>query len=164
MKPRTSLLAPLQAQWLALGESRRRWAGRALVVVGLALLWWLNLGPAVQTLRTAPLQASALDTQLQTMRGLAARAASLKGQPRIGYDEAMRNLEQSLKQRFEASAQLAVSGERATVTLRNANANALAEWLAQVRANTRAAPVEARLTRASSGGWDGTLVLSLPRR
>ena len=41
---------------------------------------------------------------------------------------------------------------------------ALAQWLTQVRTNARAIPGEARLARNPAGGWDGSLVLTLPAR
>jgi general secretion pathway protein M len=40
-------------------------------------------------------------------------------------------------------------------------ADALAQWLAQVRLNVRVLPAEARLRRSAAGSWDGTLVLHL---
>src|SRR3989344_959783 len=89
----------------------------------------------------------------------------------------------ALTQRLGNTAQLNVVGARATVTLKGAPADALAQWLAQARSNARAAPVEARLTRSAAPAgsapnapapvklgnaatamprWDGTLVLALP--
>lgn len=101
------------------------------------------------------------------MQSLQAQAQALQSQPKIGHDEALRALEASVKQGLGASAQLNVVGDRATVTLRNTPADALAEWLAQARVNARAIPSEARLVRNTSNPtdpavWDGTLVLSLP--
>ena len=80
-----------------------------------------------------------------------------------------------------SAAQLNVVGDRATITLKGASADALAQWLAQARSNARATPVEARLTRSATAAapagqtpvtlgrpvvamprWDGTLVLALP--
>ena len=75
-----------------------------------------------------------------------------------------------------------VLGDRATVTLKGAPADALGQWLAQARSNARAAPVEVRLARSAAAApapnapapvtlgtpatamprWDGTLVLVLP--
>ena len=53
------------------------------------------------------------------------------------------------------------------VTLQATSADALAQWLAQVRLNARSTPVEARLTRiAAPAGvaWSGVLVMGLPER
>ena len=60
-----------------------------------------------------------------------------------------------------ATAQLTLVGERATLTLKGASADALAQWLTQVRLNARALPAEAHLLHNAAGGWDGTLVLNL---
>ena len=57
---------------------------------------------------------------------------------------------------------MSVVGERVTVTLKAASADALAQWLVQVRLNVRTTPTEARLVRNAAGTWDGVLVLTLP--
>lgn len=159
--------APLQARWEAMAAREKRLMAGALALLVLALLWWMALAPALQTLRSAPAQHQTLDAQLQHMRGLQAQAQALQSQPTLRKDDALRALESSLKQLLGATAQLAVVGDRATVTLRGAPADALAQWLVQVRVNARAVPAEARLTRRTSTGaptWDGTLVLTLPAR
>ncbi len=143
----------------------------AALLVGVALLWWVLLAPALQTLRSAEQQHAELDAQLQKMRGLQAEAQTLQASPKISYDDALRALESSVRQRLGASAQLNVAGDRATVTLKGTSADALAQWLAQARINARALPAEARLVRSAAAAgqvaapaWDGTLVLSLPAR
>jgi len=111
-----------------------------------------------------------LDAQWQQMQALEAQARTLQAQPKARHDEALRALESSVKQGLGPGAQLTVSGERATLTLKGVPAAALGAWLAQVRANARALPSEARLVRspattpASGVLWDGVLVLSLPPR
>ena len=74
-------------------------------------------------------------------------------------------------------------GDRVTVTLKGAPADAVAQWLALARTNARAVPVESRLTRSTAATpanagpatlgntgaapvprWDGTVVLALPAR
>ena len=67
------------------------------------------------------------------------------------------------------AAQLSVSGERATITLKGASAQALAQWLTQTRINARLVPSEAHLSRSANGptgltNWNGTLTLTLPAR
>jgi general secretion pathway protein M len=76
----------------------------------------------------------------------------------------MRQLEATIRSQLGVSARYSIAGERVTVSLTNTPAAALAQWLAQVRTNARAIPGEAKLTRNASGGWDGTLVLTLPAR
>lgn len=160
--------AGLGAAWARLAARERRLALLALAVVGLALLWWLALAPALATLRQAETQRRTLDLQWQRMQALQAEAEALKASPRMAHDEALRALEASVKQRLGASAQLAVVGERANLTLRDAPAAELAAWLAEARVDARAVPLEARLTRAAGASagrgaqWSGTLSLSLP--
>ena len=160
-------LAPLRARWTQLDSRERTLVFAALSVVGVALLWWVGISPALNTLRQADAQRSGLAAQVQKMQNLQAQVQTIASQPKINRDDALRALEASLKG-LGATAQLNVAGDRATVTLRGAAADALARWLAQARVNARAIPSEARLTRsaASPGGpaaWDGTVVLSLPQ-
>ena len=156
----------IQAWWDALAARERALVAGAALLVGLALLWWVAVAPALTTLRTADAQHQALDAQLQTMRALQAEAQALQSQPKVRQDEALRALEASVKP-LGSTAQLGVVGDRATVTLRGATADAVAQWLVQARINARAVPVEARLTRRVVVGpatWDGTVVLNLPPR
>ena len=157
----------LQARWDSLAPREKLLVIGASVLVALALMWWVVIGPAVKTLSNAGEQQRALDAQLQQMRMLAAQAQALQSQPKISFDEALRALESTSRQRLGTSAQLSVVGERATLSLRGVQADALSQWLAQARINARALPAEARLNRnpaPGSSSWDGTLVLSLPPR
>lgn len=159
----------LRSRWDLLAPRERGAVVLAGAIVLVALVWWVLLGPALNTLRHADDQHRALDAQLQTMRGLQSEAMALQKQPRLSYDDALRALESSVSQRLGATAQLSVAGERATLTLKGAEADALARWLTQARVNARALPAEARLTRAAGPAnaparWDGALVLTLPAR
>lgn len=154
----------LRARWQALAPREQALVAAAAALVALALLWWIALAPAVGTLRSAEEQHRALDQQLQHMRRLQAQAKAMQSQPRLGQEESLRQLEAAIRQQLGLSARYAIAGERVTVTLTNAPAAALAQWLSQVRTNARAIPGEARLTRNAAGGWDGTLVLTLPAR
>jgi general secretion pathway protein M len=163
-----STLAPLRARWAALDSRERTLVITAASVVSVALLWWIGVAPALKTLREADNQQRALAAQVQKMQSLQAQAQAIQSQPKISRDDAMRALESSVKG-LGPTAQLNVAGDRATVTLRNTAADALARWLSQARVNARAIPSEARLTRsaATSAGpatWDGTVVLSLPQQ
>ena len=154
----------LRARWQALAPREQALVAAAGGLVALALLWWIALGPAIATLRSADAQHRALDRQLLQMRRLQAQARAMQSQPRQGQDESLRQLEGAIRQQLGLSARYTIAGERVTVTLTNAPAAALAQWLSQVRTNARAIPGEARLTRNAAGGWDGTLVLTLPAR
>jgi general secretion pathway protein M len=129
----------------------------------LALLWWGGLAPALATLRSAETQQQLLDGQLLQMQRLQAQAKTLQAQPHLSVSEARRLLEASLKP-LGATAQLAMVGERVTVTLKGASPDALAQWLTQARLNARAVPSEARLLRSAAGTWDGSVVLTLSAR
>ena len=147
--------------WQRLAGRERRLVGAAAVVLLLALSWLLGVSPALKTLQTAPTQIDALDRQLQSMQELAAQARALQVRPPLARDEAMRALEASAQQRFGAGAQVSVNGDRATVTLKAASPDVLAQWLGQARLSARAVAAQARLTRGASG-WDGTIVFDLP--
>jgi general secretion pathway protein M len=150
-------LAPMQAHWRTLAPREQALLLGAAWLVGLALLWWLLVLPPLRTLRQADAQQRMLDTQLQKMQVLQMQAQTLQSQPKLNRDDAVRALEASVKQSLGAGGQLNVVGDRATVTLRNVPADALAQWLTQARINARAIPAEAKLVRtvASSAGGAG---------
>ena len=160
-------LAPLRARWTLLDSRERTLVFAALSVVGAALLWWIGISPALNTLRQADAQQRGLAAQVQKMQSLQVQAQVIASQPKINRDDAMRALESSVKG-LGPTAQLNVAGDRATVTLRATAADSLARWLSQARVNARAIPSEARLTRSAASpsgpaAWDGTVVLSLPQ-
>ncbi|MBL0427433.1 type II secretion system protein GspM [Ramlibacter alkalitolerans] len=154
----------LRQRWRSLAPREQALVGAAALLVGLALLWWVALAPAIATLRAADAQHGALDAQLLQMRRLQAQARAMQSQPRQSRDDAMRQLETAIREQLGASARYTIAGERVTVTLLNTPADGLARWLTQVRSNARALPGEARLARNATGGWDGTLVVTLPAR
>lgn len=179
----TSSSAALRARWQALAPREQTLVLVAGGLIALALLWWLALAPALATLRAAPARHAELDAQLQRMQSLRAEALQLQAAPRNGRNDATGALRTALTQRLGTTAQLNLVGDRATVTLKGAPADALGQWLAQARSNARAAPVEARLTRSTAAAapgtapgapavlgspapamprWDGTVVLALP--
>jgi general secretion pathway protein M len=149
--------------WRQLKLSERRLILAAFWLMAAALLWWLAIAPAIKTIKEAPAQHSTLDAQLQNMRALSAEAKNLKNQPKLGLDEAQKALQNAVTQRFGTTAQLNLTGERANVTLKNASPQELALWLTQARVNARALPSEAKLNR-NGDVWDGTLVLTLPKK
>ena len=160
--------AGLRAGWARLQARERGLLALAAAVVALALLWLLAVAPALRTLRQAEAQRSTLAAEAQRLQQLRREAEALKALPRLGHAEALRALEAAVQQRLPGSAQLSVVGDRATVVLKPAPAAALAQWLADARANARANTVEARLTRAGDQApgapvlWNGTLSLALP--
>lgn len=162
-------MALLSTQWSRLDARERRLISMAVTVVVLALVWWLALAPAISTLRLAGEQRQALEVQAQQMQLLQAEAEKLKSLPKLGQTEALKALETAVQRRLGNDAKMSVVGGRATVTLKDIPADALAGYLADARANARATPVEARLTRApgsapgTSARWNGTLSLSLPQ-
>jgi general secretion pathway protein M len=150
----------LAARWQGVSKRERRLVLSVAALLLVAMLWWLGVAPALATLRAAASQHLLLDAQLQQMQSLQMQARALQAQPRLAPEEARRLLEASVKP-LGATVQLQLAGERASVTLKGASADALAQWLVQVRLNVRAVPSEARLVRGANGTWDGTLTLNL---
>ena len=152
----------LARKWTQLAPREQQLVAGAAGLVVAAIVWWLLLAPALGVVRSAEAQHRALDTQLQRMRGLQAQAVALQSQPRQTVDEASRQLEATVKDKFGTNARMTIAGERVTIALTGASPEALGQWLIQARTNARALPVEARLTRNAASRWDGTLVLALP--
>lgn len=163
MNPRLEL----QARWAMLGARDRTMLQLGAAVIGLALIWWVLLAPALTTLHGAGQQHQRLDMQLVRMQNLQAQAQELQKRPQFNAADAVRALEQSVRQQLGASAQLQINGAQATVTLKSLPADKLSQWLAQVRLNAHATVSQAQLKRntaASPPTWSGSLVLSLPER
>lgn len=181
--PKPSNAAALRTRWQALAPREQTLVLAAGGFVAVALLWWVAVAPALATLRAAPARHAELDAQLQRMQALRAEAQQLQSAPRNTRGDSVGALRAALAQRLGNTAQINVIGDRATVTLKAAPADALGPWLAQARSNARAAPAEARLSRSAAAApaatpnsaqpvvlgnpkalprWDGTLVLVLP--
>ena len=156
--------AALRERWNGLAPREKKLGGAAGALVAFALVWWVAIGPALATLRSAGEQHRTLDAQLQQMLKLQAQAQAMQGQPRQTHDEALRLLELSVRQHLGLTARYTIAGERVTINLTGTSSQALAQWLTQARVNAHALPSEARLTRTVAGGWDGTLVVTLPAR
>lgn len=158
------LLVFLKTRWKGMARQEQLMLLAALATLGLAMLWWIGLAPALATLRVADNQRLALDTQIQQMRSLQAKAKTLQAQPQLTPDDARRLLEASVKQQLGASAQLTLLGDQVRLTFKGVAPEALAQWLAQARLNARAAPVEGHLMHTDAGTWDGKLLLNLGTR
>ena len=168
----TANASPIARLTLALSVAMARLSSRernavtiAAWVIGLGLLWWLAVAPALDTLRQAPARHARLDAQLGQMQRMAATVQNLRGQNTgqpPGRDEVLRALEAATAG-LGGTGQLAVLGDRATVTLRNTPPEALAQWLAQVRINARMLPLDSQISRdPGAPGWNGTVVLTGP--
>ena len=162
-----SPLQPFSAQWARVAPREKNLIRLTAALLLAAILWLLILAPALATLRSADGQAKTLDAQLQRMKTLQAQADALQKQPPLGFDDALRALTSATKQSLGASAQLNLTGDRVSVTLKAASANALAEWLTQARVNARSVPIEVKLVRATATGaanWNGVVIMGLPPR
>ena len=163
---------PLRARWSRLASRDKHLARLAVLLVLATLLWLFSVAPSLATLRSADAEAKTLNAQLQRMQAMQAQAQALQKLPALGFDDAVRALTAATKQTLGATAQLSVAGDRASVTLKAASADALAEWLTQARLNARSLPLEARLVRApaaapaaaGAAAWNGVLVMGLPQR
>jgi len=152
-----SALDPLRGRWAQSSAREKTLLRTGAALLALALLWWVAISPALRTLRDAQLRGPALQTQMQAMLQLQARAQALQAQPKLPAADSKALLEAALPT-LGAMARMTVSGERATITLEGSTAEALAQWLAQVRLNAHARPLEMHLTR-TQGLWSGRMVL-----
>ena len=154
--------APWQARWAQSSPREQGLVRLAAALVLLALVWLLAINPALRTLRAAQSQGPLLRAQLQDMLLLQAQAQALQAQPGAQSLDAKSLVEASLPGLSE-SARMVIAGDRATVTFQGGSADALAQWLGQVRLNAHALPLELHLGQ-SKGLWKGSVVLQLPAR
>jgi general secretion pathway protein M len=155
---------PIYAHWVRLAPREKTWVAMATGLVGLAVLWWVLLSPALNTWRHSHTLRAQLDAELQNMHSLQAQARALQAQPQIGREDALRALQATVTQVLGTGSQLIVSGERVTVTLKGISSQSLAQWLTQSRINAHALPTEAHLSRdiADPVAWSGQVVMALP--
>ena len=165
------LRAQAQARWQALSPREQRGVSVLGALLGVLLFWSIAIAPALNTLRDSDNRRAQIGQQQAHMLALQAQAQALKARTPLSRDEALRSL-QSLTSGTQM--QLNVQGDRVTVQLKAVPATTLASWLTQARNQAQALPVEAHLTRNTTGTtpvsnanvvvWDGNLVLSLPNR
>ena len=153
----TSLQTSLRQHWAQSSAREKTLLRLAGALVAATLLWWLAINPALHTLRDTQVRGPALQAQMQTMLRLQARAQALQSQPKLAASDSQALLDAALPT-LGVTARMTVSGERAPVTLDGSTADALAQWLAQVRLNAHARPLEMHLTQ-NHGLWSGRLVL-----
>ncbi len=151
----------LQSRWQASSRREQGLVLSAIAVVGVALLWWVALAPALAVLRTADVLRQSQEVELQHMQRLQQQARTLMALPTRNEIEARRALEGSLKILGE-SAGLGTQMDRLVITLKSVQAQALVQWLANVRQNVQLVPQETRLKRNPAGSWDGTVVFVIP--
>lgn len=153
-------IAAAAAAWGRLARREQQALSAALVVVGLALLWWVGLQPAWKTWRDVPLQREQLEVQGLEMQRLASEARDLKAQPSVSPEQSTQAL-QAATERLGSKGKLSVVGDRATLTVSGVSTDQLAAWLAEVRSGARARPVELQLNRAEAG-LSGQVAVALP--
>lgn len=151
------------AFWLTLAVRERGLLGLALALVLGALLWALAIAPAWRVLRSAPAQLEALELQWQAMQALAVEARELRAIPPVPLAQAQAALT-AAAQRLGDKARLSVQGERAVVDVNGLAGEALATWLAEVRASARVRVTAAQLNRQPDGVYRGKLELAIGGR
>lgn len=166
MNAAIAALAPLRSslrtRWQALALRERRMVTAAAGVLLAAFLWFVAIAPAAKVVRAAPAQLAALDAQFQAMQRDAAEARTLRTATPVSAAQSSAAL-RAATESLGGAGRLALSGDRATLTLTSASATQLREWLADARSTARARVVEANLTQtAGSGSLSGTVVVSLP--
>ncbi|MGY4830769.1 type II secretion system protein GspM [Sphaerotilaceae bacterium SBD11-9] len=157
--PLKALSTEAQQRWAALPPRERTGLSLAAVAVGILLVWWIGVAPALRALRETPAQIDALDIQLQSMQRMAAEARELRGAAPVPATQAALALK-SATERLGDKGRIAVQNDRATLTLNGVTGETLRAWLSEARSGARARPIEAQLTRGPQG-YAGTIVLTI---
>ena len=158
----------LVARWQQISQRGQQTIRLTGLLLAALLLWFLVIAPSLAVWRTAQAESVRLGAQMQQMQQMQARAQALQKQPPLGYDEALRLLTSTTRQALGGAAQISSASDRVSVTLIAAPADAVAQWLVQIRQSARTVPLEARLQRVSavdgSAAWSGVLVMAMPAR
>jgi len=155
--------APWQLRWEQISAREQTGVRVAAVLLLIALVWLIGIAPALRTLRTAQEEAPKLRAQQQTMRQLEDQARALQSRAAAQPSQDTKGRLEAALPTLGASARMALNADRATVNLEGSSADALVQWLAQVRLNAHALPLELRLVQ-KQGQWSGSVVLQLPAR
>ena len=155
------LLASLRQRFDALDARERRVVLLLLWLFGLALLWFVAVGPALHTVRAVPAEREKLEQSQFEMNAQATEAKALRAVPAVQPAQARAALEAACA-RLGASVQLQVTNGRAVITLRELRPEELNALLAEARSAARAHAVEAQLQHVPTGGYSGTLTLAQP--
>ena len=159
-EPLAKLRAEFDVRWRAMAP-RERWGLRiALIALGVMLVWFIAVQPALRTLGSAPALLDAQEAQWQQMQRMAGEARELRAVTPISPTQAASAL-RAASDRLGDHAKLSMQGDRATLTLTGVAAPQLSAWLAEARSGARARPTEAQLTRGPQG-FAGTVVVLLP--
>ena len=152
----------LHRYWLR-ASAREQVALRiAATVVLLALVWWVGLQPALKTLKNARTQAPVVRAQYEQMLQMQAQAAALhaQAQEQQPVSDPKAVLQDSIST-LEKNARVALAGERATVSFKQARPADLALWLEQLRLKAHSSVLEMHMTQAA-GLWSGSVLVQLP--
>ena len=132
----------------------------AATLVLLALVWWVGLQPALKTLKNARTQAPVVRAQYAPLLQLQAQAAALRAQVQQPVSDPKAVLQDSIST-LEKNARVALAGERATVSFKQARPADLALWLEQLRLKAHSSVLEMHMTQAA-GLWSGSVLVQLP--
>jgi len=172
--------AALRHAWAQRSLREQQLLGLCAAVLLLVSVWSTALAPALRTWQEAPARQARLDAQSQSMRQLQAQEKGLQKPNPITRNESVEWLEASLAD-LGPGAKISRQGERATLSLNAAPADALARWLSLARESALALPEQAQLQQSTTPNltpakgksaptttphnevvWRGTLVLRLP--
>lgn len=147
--------------WLASRSPREQRGIRlALGLLGLWLLWSVAVAPAWQVLSHSQAQRERLNQQTALMQQLQLQAQALRQQTAVSPEQATQML-QSLSASLGQQTTFNRQGSNVTLSFKSASPAALAEFLAQARAQAHAQVLEAHWQQAR-GDWSGQLIFNLP--
>ncbi len=152
-------MSTLRQRWASLAARERRALSTAGLLIAAAAVWLIAVQPAWRTLRQAPTELARLESQWRAMQQEAAVAQALRAAPPVPQALAVQALRGATETLGDAGS-LQIQGDRAVLIVKDADADALRQWLVEARAAARARPVEVRLTR-SAAGFNGTVVVSI---
>ena len=145
--------------WQARAPREKQLIAAMAVAVGLLLIWWIAVQPALRTLRESSIEIERLEQQTQQVQLAAAEMQTLRSASPVPTEQAMAAL-RSATTRLGDKAKISVQGERATLTFTTIPAEALRAWLGEARSAARARPLEAQMLK-SGPGYSGSITVSV---
>lgn len=155
------LRAQLKMRWAAMAPRERSMITVMAWLLGVTLVFLLGVRPAWKTLQQTPVQLREVNAVLEDMQRQAAEVKTLRQMPVVPPSQAEAAL-RSATERLGEGAKIRILPDRSVVTLTKVAGTDLAQWLAEVRANARARPVEANFAQVEPGVYSGTISVVLP--
>lgn len=154
-------LKEIKVWWRKLPARDKRLLSCALVILVTAIVWFACIAPPLKQLQRSPVIQRKLDSQIDRVKELQAKAQELKAKPKISSDSSMTVLQAGLSKFGDRITQTIV-GDQVRVAFNHIQPKDMTSWIVDLRVKGGIVPTKADLKRDADGTWSGELILPNP--